>query len=283
MKGWVRVYRELLDKPIWLESTPEQKTILIALLLMVNHQEKVWEWQGRPFNVRPGQVITSLDSIVQKCGKGISIQNVRTALKRYEKYGFLTDQSTNKNRLITIVNWEQYQKDHTVTLGEVTSNQQTINKPLTTNNNDKEINNDKVTSGDKQRTYEQGSIPYQLSLRLLKNIRKNNPEFREPNIQKWSNEFRLMIEKDNRPQKQIICLIDWCQQDNFWKSNILSPIKLRKHYDRLVLKIQSEKQTTKYNSPQQFSLERPIDWKEPEPLTNEEIDNLRQMEDELRF
>ncbi|WP_174734553.1 hypothetical protein [Mesobacillus harenae] len=73
MAGWVKVHRNLLDKPIWLESTPEQKTILITLLTMVNHQNREWEWQGKPYSVEPGQVITSLDSIAKKCGKGISI------------------------------------------------------------------------------------------------------------------------------------------------------------------------------------------------------------------
>ena len=39
LDGWIRVHRELLDKPIWLNSTPEQKTILITLLLMANFKE----------------------------------------------------------------------------------------------------------------------------------------------------------------------------------------------------------------------------------------------------
>ncbi|MCA5964224.1 hypothetical protein LC724_33295 [Blautia sp. RD014234] len=39
-KGWIKIHRELLDKPIWQLSTPEQKSILITLLLMANHREK---------------------------------------------------------------------------------------------------------------------------------------------------------------------------------------------------------------------------------------------------
>lgn len=40
MQGWIKLHRELLDKPIWTESTPEQKTILITLLMMANHTKK---------------------------------------------------------------------------------------------------------------------------------------------------------------------------------------------------------------------------------------------------
>lgn len=109
MQGWISLHRELLTKPIWLLSTPEQKCILIAILLMANHEEKAWEWKGEKYICQPGQMITSLDKIAKKAGKGVSIQNVRTAITRFEKYGFLTNESTNSNRLITICNWNEYQ------------------------------------------------------------------------------------------------------------------------------------------------------------------------------
>lgn len=165
--GWVKLYRELLDKPIWFESTPEQKVILITLLLMANHEGRQWEWQGRKYYAAPGQFVTSLPKIAEACGPGISIQNVRTALKRFEKYEFLTDQSTKKNRLITINNWAFYQSKPDVanrhTNSQLTVNQQSANSQLTSNKNvrNKECKNIDVV--DKQvdpiskaiRTYEQ--------------------------------------------------------------------------------------------------------------------------------
>ncbi|CAI3435429.1 DnaD domain-containing protein [Enterococcus cecorum] len=143
--GWIVLHRKLLDKPIWFESTAEQKVILITLLLMANHAEKEWEWQGQKYVAKPGQFVTSLSKIAEVCGEGISFQNVRTALKRFEKYGFLTNESTNKNRLITINNWAFYQDNpnqpNKQPNKQLTSNQQATNKQLTTNNNDKQINN----------------------------------------------------------------------------------------------------------------------------------------------
>ena len=143
--GWIVLHRKLLDKPIWFESTAEQKVILITLLLMANHAEKEWEWQGRKYVAKPGQFVTSLPKIVEACGNGISIQNVRTALKRFEKYEFLTDQSTKKNRLITINNWAFYQDNpnhpNRQANSQLTVNQQSANSQLTSNNNDKQINN----------------------------------------------------------------------------------------------------------------------------------------------
>lgn len=139
MQGWIKLYRELGDKPIWLESTPEQKVILITLLMMANHDSKEWEWMGKPYKAEAGQFVTSLQKIAAKSGKGISIQNVRTALKRFEKYDFLTDESTKVNRLITIVNWGLYQgsgdRTNKATNSQLTDDQQSANSQLTTNKN----------------------------------------------------------------------------------------------------------------------------------------------------
>ena len=107
--AWLKLHRELVDKPIWALSTPEQKTVLITLLMMVNHKPNSWEWKGQKFTCQPGQVVTSLDSIAAKCGRGVSIQNIRTALVRFEKLGFLTNESTKQGRLITVINWDSYQ------------------------------------------------------------------------------------------------------------------------------------------------------------------------------
>lgn len=144
MQGWISLYRELLEKPIWLQSTPEQRTVLIVLLLMANHKENEWEWRGKRFKAKPGQFVTSLNKILSKCGKGITMSKLRTALVRFEKYNFLTNESSNQNRLITIVNWEIYQSNKVRSNKQInkqlTNNQQTINRQLTTNNNVNNVN-----------------------------------------------------------------------------------------------------------------------------------------------
>ena len=132
---WVKLYRNLLEKPIWKQSTPEQKSILVTLLMMVNYTDSEWEWKGELYTCAPGQVVTSLETITQKCGKGISQQNVRTALKRFEKLGFLTNESTKSGRLITIENWGKYQgtdaEPNKESNKNLTKSQQRPNKGLT--------------------------------------------------------------------------------------------------------------------------------------------------------
>lgn len=146
-KGWIKIHRELLDKPIWQLSTPEQKVILITLLLLANHKEKKWEWKGTQFQCQPGQFVTSLEKIVEKAGIDISIRNVRTAITRFEKLGFLTNESTKTGRLITIVNWEVYQgiyrEGDKGADKDLTKSRQRPDKDLTTNKNDKNVENEK--------------------------------------------------------------------------------------------------------------------------------------------
>jgi hypothetical protein len=46
-----------------------------------------------------------------------------------------------------------------------------------------------------------------------------------------------MIIRDGRDPIELEQVICWCQEDDFWKNNILSTGKLRKQYDQLVLKM----------------------------------------------
>lgn len=102
----------------------------------------------------------------------------------------------------------------------------------------------------KKSFYEPNSEPYVLAKLLEQQIKTNLADYDsnkpkksiESKLQKWANDARLMIEKDNRTFEQIKYLIIWCQKDNFWKANIMSMSKLRKQFDRLALIVKSEKE-----------------------------------------
>lgn len=105
----------------------------------------------------------------------------------------------------------------------------------TTFNNTKDI---KPSS--RKQVYDKDSVHYQLALRLYENILKNNPDHKKPNLHTWANDIRLMMERDNRTAEKIAYLMDWVQNDSFWKSNILSVSKLREKYDQLVLRVKED-------------------------------------------
>ncbi|SDI14951.1 hypothetical protein SAMN05192534_12330 [Alteribacillus persepolensis] len=254
-EGYIKLYRSLLDDHLFIESTPEQKVIMIALLLMVNHKENDWEWKGERYTVQPGQVITSLPKIAEKAGKGISVQNVRTALNRLKKHGFLTDKSTNKNRLITIVNWGKYQGSANESTDELTGNQQATNRQLTPNKNEK---NEKKNT----RKYIFEDTHLAIAEYFYKRILENNPSHKKPNLEKWADDIRKMMEIDKRTEEQIRYLIDWVQKDDFEMVNVLSPSKMRKRFDQLVIKVKKSKKR-----------QHPQEKKEPVEYKSDSVDS----------
>ena len=80
---------------------------------------------------------------------------------------------------------------------------------------------------------------------LIEKMRENDPRVKVPNTEKrkedWANDFRLLIEKDGRSVQEVREVLVWSQEDHFWRSNILSPGKLRKKFTQLMLK-KKEKQ-----------------------------------------
>ena len=108
-EGFVKIYRSLIDDPIWLNSTPAQKAVLITLMCMVTWKPRKWDVLGKPITLKPGQCFTSLSEIALRAGDGVSREVVRKALARFETLGFSTHQRTQRGTLITIVKWRVYQ------------------------------------------------------------------------------------------------------------------------------------------------------------------------------
>ncbi|MGL5816634.1 MAG: hypothetical protein ACRCYR_03655 [Phycicoccus sp.] len=53
---------------------------------------------------------------------------------------------------------------------------------------------------------------------------------------RWRDAARRLVDLDNRSEQQVHNMIEWCQDDEFWQSNILSMPKLREKYDQMRLK-----------------------------------------------
>lgn len=147
MIGWIKLHRKLLVSDMYQDLNAVQRDVLLQCLLAANHKPKQWEWQGKIFECKAGQFITSLDSLIKLCAKGTSIRNVRTALVKLEKWQFLTNESTKTGRLITVINWDTYQncdeQTDKVIDKEATKSRQSTDKEPTTNKNVKKDKNEK--------------------------------------------------------------------------------------------------------------------------------------------
>lgn len=102
--------------------------------------------------------------------------------------------------------------------------------------------------------YDDASPYFTIAKFLLERIRLNKSDYKEPNLQKWSDDVRKIIELDNRDKRQVCEVIKWAQLDDFWSGNILSPAKLRDKYDQLVIQMQNKNKPKQPNQSQQDDL-----------------------------
>lgn len=83
-----------------------------------------------------------------------------------------------------------------------------------------------------KKVFEESSIEYQLSKELYQYVLEAKPKTKEPDLQKWSKDFDLILRKDERSLEDLENVIDWIfngnsNSSNFWKKNIASPGALR--------------------------------------------------------
>ena len=121
--GWISLHRKVLDNPIVCKDS-DHLAVWIYLLLNVTHQERDTVFKGKRITLLPGQQLFGRQAISQ-CLK-ISESKVQRILKTFEREQQIEQQTGNKNRLISILNWTMYQNPEqqlNSNLKEVASNQ----------------------------------------------------------------------------------------------------------------------------------------------------------------
>lgn len=96
---------------------------------------------------------------------------------------------------------------------------------------------------------------------LLELIQKNNADVKQPNLDNWAQDFRDIRVIDKKPDEQTKYLIKWTQKHDFWMSNILSPSKLRKQWDTLVIQVKAERKPQTKEKPVAAKIEEHPDLK----------------------
>ena len=93
------------------------------------------------------------------------------------------------------------------------------------------------------RTY--GSETHQ-ACNLLADLIEANGSRRPQVTDRWLTDMERLHKIDERSWEQITKAIEWCQADDFWRGNIMSPGKLRKQYDQLRLAAQRNTKQSKF-------------------------------------
>ena len=91
-----------------------------------------------------------------------------------------------------------------------------------------------------EKKFLEDSAEIKASHYLFLKIQENDPRAKQPDFQKWAIEIDGIIRLDRRTKEELKAVIDWCQKDSFWKTNILSAKKLRLQFPKLKLQMEGK-------------------------------------------
>jgi predicted transcriptional regulator len=247
MEGYIKDYRQELQSDIW-KMPPLYHRVWQWLKYQVNHSpERIPMRDGTFLNIERGQKLTSVRTIAENVAwyEGYKYhepnpKTISTILDWLVKNEMIQIERGKGNRqytLITLINWDIYQSKQ-----DKGNSKETVREHLTDiNKNEKNEKNEKKEEKTIRSKYKFEPDHMELAEYLFQRIQDNYPEYKKPSMDSWANTFRLMIERDNRKYESIKNCIDWVQNHSFWYKNILSPDKLRKQYDRLVIEAKEDK------------------------------------------
>lgn len=134
-EGWLKIYREFLDWELYHDINC--RSTFLHLLLTCTYKDI----KHKGGILRAGQRAIQLRSLAAEIG--ISLQNLRTSLHKLKNHRCITVLSTQKETIITVVNWEHYQacselpthqkkNQHTTNTNSNTATNTTINTQANT-------------------------------------------------------------------------------------------------------------------------------------------------------
>ena len=107
--GWIKIHRKLLESSI--HNKPNYFCLWVTLLMMANHKEHNFIWNGKEEVVKEGQIYTGRKALSKQTG--ISETSIERILQTLENGHQIRQQKTTKFRLITIEKWKEYQSSDT--------------------------------------------------------------------------------------------------------------------------------------------------------------------------
>ena len=105
MKGFVRLHRQMLSWE-WYKN-PISSRVFIHLLLTANTNDT----NCKGVTIKRGQTVTGRAFLSEALG--LSVSNIRTALKNLENSGEIKVESNTRGTVITVINFDKYQVDET--------------------------------------------------------------------------------------------------------------------------------------------------------------------------
>lgn len=261
-KGFALIHRQFMDSRLYRDS--QAVHLWLHLILKANHTDEEVNTDIGMMIVRRGQMITGRPTLVSETF--IPDNKVKSLLRTFESKGMINIESKGRKfSLISIVKYDDFQSQNCPTDVQRMSNANTSeNAPLSdvcptdvqrlsiNNNNILNTNvfNDRprISKSPSRKAKPEAAVSspkgdkwgnaddLKAAQWIFQLITRISPSAKTPNWSGWANDVRLMREQDNRTHSDICQMFKFANQDSFWKSNILSPAKLREKWTQLEAK-----------------------------------------------
>lgn len=261
-KGFALIHRQFMDSRLYMDS--QAVHLWLHLILKANHTDEEVNTDIGMMIVRRGQMITGRPTLVSETF--IPDNKVKSLLRTFESKGMINIESKGRKfSLISIVKYDDFQSQNCPTDVQRVSNANTSeNAPLSdvcptdvqrlsiNNNNILNTNvfNDRprISKSSPRKAKPEAAVSspkgdkwgtaddLKAAQWIFQLITRISPSAKTPNWSGWANDVRLMREQDNRTHSDICQMFKFANQDSFWKSNILSPAKLREKWTQLEAK-----------------------------------------------
>lgn len=142
LQGYIKLYRQIQENWLWQERRTFSKAeAWIDILLMVNHSDKKVPLGNELIPVKKGSRIISIRQLCEKWNW--SNTKVKSFLELLQKDEMIVYKSDTKKTVLSVVNWELYQCSNDTETSQKHRKNVTETSRKHTNNNDKNVNNDK--------------------------------------------------------------------------------------------------------------------------------------------
>ncbi len=261
-KGFALIHRQFMDSRLYRDS--QAVHLWLHLILKANHTDEEVNTDIGMMIVRRGQMITGRPTLVSETF--IPDNKVKSLLRTFESKGMINIESKGRKfSLISIVKYDDFQSQNCPTdVQRISNANSSENAPLSdvcptdvqrlsiNNNNILNTNvfNDRprISKSSPRKAKPEAAVSspkgdkwgtaddLKAAQWIFQLITRISPSAKTPNWSGWANDVRLMREQDSRTHSDICQMFKFANQDSFWKSNILSPAKLREKWTQLEAK-----------------------------------------------
>ena len=138
--GWLKLHRKILDNPVVMKDS-DHLAVWVYLLLNATHTGCLALFQGKKITLKSGQLITGRKTISRDlCISESKVTRILNLLKNEQQ---IEQQTSSKNRLISITNWDYYQSTEQQSEQQVNNNRTTSEQQVNTNKNVKKEKKEK--------------------------------------------------------------------------------------------------------------------------------------------